>query len=1478
RPRQLFGEGGLYIFRCSGGKRLRSYCSDWQPPFACDVDKLHFTPRIQRLNELEAQTRVKLNFLDQIAKYWELQGSTLKIPHVERKILDLFQLNKLVAEEGGFAVVCKDRKWTKIATKMGFAPGKAVGSHIRGHYERILNPYNLFLSGDSLRCLQKPNLTTDTKDKEYKPHDIPQRQSVQPSETCPPARRAKRMRAEAMNIKIEPEETTEARTHNLRRRMGCAAPKCENDKDVKSSIKQEPVEKKEYVTESEKEKPKSRAKKTTNAVDLYVCLLCGSGSDEDRDEDRLLLCDGCDDSYHTFCLIPPLHDVPKGDWRCPKCLAQECSKPQEAFGFEQAARDYTLRTFGEMADAFKSDYFNMPVHMVPTELVEKEFWRLVSTIEEDVTVEYGADIASKEFGSGFPVRDGKVKLSPEEEEYLDSGWNLNNMPVMEQSVLAHITADICGMKLPWLYVGMCFSSFCWHIEDHWSYSINYLHWGEPKTWYGVPGYAAEQLETVMKKLAPELFISQPDLLHQLVTIMNPNTLMTHEVPVYRTNQCAGEFVITFPRAYHSGFNQGFNFAEAVNFCTVDWLPLGRQCVEHYRLLHRYCVFSHDEMICKMASKADVLDVVVASTVQKDMAIMIEDEKVLRETVRKLGVIDSERMDFELLPDDERQCVKCKTTCFMSAISCCCRPGLLVCLHHVKELCSCPPYKYKLRYRYTLDDLYPMMNALKLRAESYNEWALNVNEALEAKINKKKSLVNFKALIEESEMKKFPDNDLLRHLRLVTQDAEKCASVAQQLLNGKRQTRYRSGGGKSHNQLTVNELRQFVTQLHALPCVLSQTPLLKDLLNRVEDFQQHSQKLLSEEMPSAAELQDLLDVSFDFDVELPQLAEMRVRLEQAHWLEEVQQACQDPSSLTLDDMRRLIDLGVGLAPYSAVEKAMARLQELLTVSEHWDDKARSLLKRARDWLQEAEALQAGGRVPVLDALVELVTRGRCIPVHLPSLPRLESLVAEVHVWKECAANTFLTKNSSYSLLEVLCPRCDVGLLGLKRKQRKKLKDPLPSGKKKSPRVESLSDLERTLMESRETASAMAALGEARAREMEALQSLRQANEGRLLSPVHHVEMRVCVCQKAPAAPMIQCELCRDAFHTSCVAAPSIPQGPRIWLCPNCRRSEKPPLEKILPLLASLQRIRVRLPEGDALRYMIERTVSWQHRARQLLSSGHLAALQDPVGSGLLCGRWQAAAGQVPETSKISQPPGPTSFSLPDDWDSRTSYLHSPFSTGRSCVPLHGISPEVNELLMEAQLLQVSLPEIQELYQTLLAKPSPAQQADHSSPVRPGSEKSDGCRGKRDGASGLESKLKRRLEREGLSSERWDRITKMRAPKKKRIKLSHPKDTDSLKLERECSYELVPSADTQSLPSDSSSSEQEDSEDEDAICPAVSCLQPEGDEVDWVQCDGSCSRWFHQVCVGVSPETAEEEDYVCVRCAETDAPEKKKTKIF
>ena len=50
---------------------------------------------------LQAKTRIKLNFLDQIAKFWELQGSCLKIPLVEKRALDLYTLHKIVQDEGG---------------------------------------------------------------------------------------------------------------------------------------------------------------------------------------------------------------------------------------------------------------------------------------------------------------------------------------------------------------------------------------------------------------------------------------------------------------------------------------------------------------------------------------------------------------------------------------------------------------------------------------------------------------------------------------------------------------------------------------------------------------------------------------------------------------------------------------------------------------------------------------------------------------------------------------------------------------------------------------------------------------------------------------------------------------------------------------------------------------------------------------------------------------------------------------------------------------------------------------------------------------------------------------------------------------------------------------------------------------------------------------------------------------------------------
>ncbi len=62
----------------------------------------------------------------------------------------------------------------------------------------------------------------------------------------------------------------------------------------------------------------------------------------------------------------------------------------------------------------------------------------------------------------------------------------------------------------------------------------------------------------------------------------------------------------------------------------------------------------------------------------------------------------------------------------------------------------------------------------------------------------------------------------------------------------------------------------------------------------------------------------------------------------------------------------------------------------------------------------------------------------------------------------------------------------------------------------------------------------------------------------------------------------------------------------FLCPLCLRSRRPRLETILSLLVSLQKLPVRLPEGEALQCLTERAMAWQDRARQALATDELAS--------------------------------------------------------------------------------------------------------------------------------------------------------------------------------------------------------------------------------------------------------------------------------
>lgn len=120
-----------------------------------------------------------------------------------------------------------------------------------------------------------------------------------------------------------------------------------------------------------------------------------------------------------------------------------------------------------------------------------------------------------------------------------------------------------------------------------------------------------------------------------------------------------------------------------------------------------------------------------------------------------------------------------------------------------------------------------------------------------------------------------------------------------------------------------------------------------MLKKVLDFQADALQALSDETPNSEKLDKLLEFGATLDVELPEVPKLKQVLQQAQWLDEVKETLQDPD-LTVDSMRKAIEHGVGLAPHTACEKAMSDLQEMLTVSERIEEKAKQCLQAKSVW--------------------------------------------------------------------------------------------------------------------------------------------------------------------------------------------------------------------------------------------------------------------------------------------------------------------------------------------------------------------------------------------------------------------------------------------------------------------------------------------------------------------------------------------------
>ncbi|CAD8059813.1 unnamed protein product [Paramecium sonneborni] len=81
-------------------------------------------------------------FIQQLQKFWEQRGVTIKIPQIGGRELEVFKLYKAVTKRGGLKVVSANKLWKEIVDQFSFpATCTSASFTLRNHYQKLLLAY-----------------------------------------------------------------------------------------------------------------------------------------------------------------------------------------------------------------------------------------------------------------------------------------------------------------------------------------------------------------------------------------------------------------------------------------------------------------------------------------------------------------------------------------------------------------------------------------------------------------------------------------------------------------------------------------------------------------------------------------------------------------------------------------------------------------------------------------------------------------------------------------------------------------------------------------------------------------------------------------------------------------------------------------------------------------------------------------------------------------------------------------------------------------------------------------------------------------------------------------------------------------------------------------------------------------------------------------------------------------------------------------
>ncbi|CAB1421527.1 unnamed protein product [Pleuronectes platessa] len=236
-------------------------------------------------------------------------------------------------------------------------------------------------------------------------------------------------------------------------------------------------------------------------------------------------------------------------------------------------------------------------------------------------------------GSGFPT--GKS------EPFSKHGWNLTVLPNNSGSILRHLGA-VPGVTIPWLNIGMVFSTSCWSRDQNRLPFIDYLHTGADCIWYSVPAEEKAKLDKVVHTLLQANGTPGLEMLEKNIMI-SPEVLCREGIKVHRTVQRSGQFVVCFPGAFVSKVCCGYSVSETVHFATPHWMNLGYQAAKDLKCRRIAKPFSMEKLLYQIATAESKRDNgLLLSTISSLLKDLRNIEMHQRQELYKAGLLSSAR--------------------------------------------------------------------------------------------------------------------------------------------------------------------------------------------------------------------------------------------------------------------------------------------------------------------------------------------------------------------------------------------------------------------------------------------------------------------------------------------------------------------------------------------------------------------------------------------------------------------------------------------------------------------------------------------------------------------------------------------------------------------------------------------------------------------------------------------------------------------